>query len=121
MYYTGRILPDQRVDNKFSVANVSFDLSEKSFCVPMVDKLSPVAYAISEEVHWYSFDVRHGGIESVLREVQSISYLIGDRKLVKDIKRSCIRCRILRKKRLEVVMGPKHEGNLCIAPAFHTT
>ena len=121
MYYTGRILPDQKVDNKLSVANVSYDLSDKTFCVPMVDKLSPVAYAISDEVQWYSFDVRHGGIESVLREVQCISYLIGGRKLVKDIKRCCIRCRILRKKRLEVVMGPKHDGNLCIAPAFHTT
>ena len=87
----------------------------------MVDSRSPVAYAISDEVHWYHFDVRHGGIESVLREVQCISYLIGGRKLVKDIKRSCIRCRILRKKRLEVVMGPKHDGNLCIAPAFHST
>ena len=121
MYYSGRILPDQKVENKLSVADVSYDLSEKTFCVPMVDRLSPVAYAISDEVHWNSFDVRHGGIESVLREVQCISYLIGGRKLVKDIKRSCIRCRILRKKRLEVVMGPKHDGNLCIAPAFHTT
>ena len=95
MYYSGRILPDQKVENKLSVADVSYDLSEKTFCVPMVDRLSPVAYAISDEVHWNSFDVRHGGIESVLREVQCISYLIGGRKLVKDIKRSCIRCRIL--------------------------
>ena len=121
LYYSGRILPDQKVENKLSLADVSFDLSEKTFCVPIVDRLSPVAYAISDEVHWNHFDVRHGGIESVLREVQSIAYLIGGRKLVKDIKRSCIRCRILRKKRLEVVMGPKHDGNLCIAPAFHTT
>ena len=65
--------------------------------------------------------MRHGGIESVLREIQCFAYLISGRKLVKDIKLSCIRCRILRKKRLEVVMGPKHDGNLCIAPAFHTT
>jgi hypothetical protein len=121
LYYSGRILPDQRVVNKLTLADVSFDLSEKTFCVPMVDKSSPVAYAISDEVHWNHFDVRHGGIESVLREIQCIAYLIGGRKLVKDIKRSCIRCRILRKKRLEVVMGPKHDGNLCIAPAFHTT
>ena len=121
MYYSGRILPDQKVGEKLSVGNVSFDLSEKTFCVPMVDKMSPVAYAISDEIHWYDFDVRHGGIESVLREIQCISYLIGGRKLVKDLKRSCIRCRILRKKRLEVVMGPKHDGNLCIAPAFHTS
>ena len=47
--------------------------------------------------------------------------MISGRKLVKGIKLACIRCRILHKKRLEVVMGPKHDGNLCIAPAFHTT
>ena len=86
----------------------------------MVDKLSPVAYSIASDVHWHHLDVRHGGIESVLREIQCFAYLISGRKLVKDIKLSCIRCRILRKKRLEVVMGPKHDGNLCIAPAFHT-
>ena len=121
LYYSGRILPEQRVENKSHLADVTFDLCETSFCVPMVDKLSPVAYSIASEVHWYDFDVRHAGVESVLREIQSIAYLISGRKLVKSIKLSCIRCRILRKKRLEVVMGPKHDGNLCIAPAFHTT
>ena len=121
LYYSGRILPEQKVQNKSHLADVSFDLSEKTFCVPLVDKLSPVAYSIASEVHWHSFDVRHSGIESVLREIQSIAYLISGRKLVKGIKLACIRCRILRKKRLEVVMGPKHDGNLCIAPAFHTT
>ena len=114
-------MPEQRVKNKSHLADVSFDLCDKSFCVPMVDKLSPVAYSIASDVHWYHLDVRHGGIESVLREIQCVAYLISGRKLVKDIKLSCIRCRILRKKRLEVVMGPKHDGNLCIAPAFHTT
>ena len=121
LYYSGRILPDHKFENCISLADVSFDLSDKSFCVPLVDKLSPVAYSLSNEVHWYDYDVRHGGIESVLRQINTIAFVIGGRKLVKDIKRSCIRCRILRKKRLEVIMGPKHDGNLCIAPAFHTT
>lgn len=121
LYYSGRILPDQKVEKDLTLADVSFDLSDKTFCVPIVDKLSPVAYAISSEIHWYDPDVRHGGIESMLRQIQCIAFLIGGRKLVKDIKRSCIRCRILRKKRLEVVMGPRHDGNLCIAPAFHST
>ena len=121
LYYSGRILPDQKVEKDLTLADVSFDLADKTFCVPVVDKLSPVAYALASEVHWYDFDVRHGGIESMLRQVQCIAFLIGGRKLVKDVKRSCIRCRILRKKRLEVVMGPRPDGNLCIAPAFHST
>ena len=121
LYYSGRILPDQQISSQPSLVDVSFDLSEKTFCVPLVDKMSPVAYALANEVHWYSLDVRHGGIESVLREINTIAYLIGGRKVVKDMKRSCIRCRILRMKRLEVMMGPKHDGNLCIAPVFHFT
>ena len=121
LYYTGRILPEQKVDQRLSLADVSFDLSEKTFCVPIVDRLSPVAYSLSNEIHWYSEDVQHSGIESVFREINTIAYVIGGRKVVKDIKKSCIRCRILKKKRLEVMMGSKHDGNLCIAPAFHST
>ena len=33
LYYSGRILPIQRVENKLHLADVSFDLCDKSFCV----------------------------------------------------------------------------------------
>ena len=43
----------------------------------LFDKLSPVAYALTSEVHWYDFDVRYGGIKSMLREIQCIPFVTG--------------------------------------------
>ena len=94
-----------------------FDLSKATFCVPLVDSSSPIAYAIADEIHWYDRDVKHGGVESVL----CIAYIIGGRNLIKMMKNACVMCRLLEKRKVKVVMGPKHESNLCIAPAFHNT
>ena len=121
LYYSGRILPSQEISGQISLSDVAFDLSKTTFCVPLIDKFSPIAYAIANEIHWYHPDVRHAGIESMLRQCNCVGYVIGGRKLVKDLKKASIRCRILRKKAVKVMMGPKHESNLCIAPAFHTT
>ena len=121
LYYTGRILPTQEIGGQLSFCDVSFDLRKATFCVPMIDSLSPVAYAIANEIHWYDPDVNHAGIESMLRQVNCVGYIIDGRKLIKDMKKACIRCRILNKKAVKVMMGPKHDSNLCIAPAFHST
>ena len=121
LYFTGRILPTQKVTGAESLCDTSFDLAARSFCVPMVERLSPVAYAVANDVHWYDPDVKHGGVESLLRHTQCISYILGGRKLVKDIKRACVRCRLLAKLALRVAMGPKSDDNLCVAPAFYTT
>ena len=121
LYYTGRILPDQEIGGNLTLCDTSFDLSKKTFCVPLVDNLSPIAYAIASEIHWYHQDVKHGGIESLSRYTQVIAFIIDGRKLIKDIKKACVRCRLLEKRAIRVAMGPKHNSNLCIAPAFHST
>ena len=123
LYATGRILPTQQVTGALSISDTAYDLSQKSFCVPLVDRLSPVAYAITNEIHWYhpDLDIRHGGVESVLRHVNCIACVLGGRKLVKDFKKACVRCRILAKLALRVAMGSKNEANLCIAPAFYVS
>ena len=83
--------------------------------------MSPVAYAVANEIHWYCSDVEHGGVESLLRQTQCTIYIIGGRNLIKSMKKACAQCRLLEKKQVEVAMGPKHENSLCIAPAFHNT
>ena len=55
--------------------------------MPITDAHSPIAYAIVPETHWYSPDVSHGGIESVLRYSQQTAYIICGRALVKSIKK----------------------------------
>ena len=120
LFYVGRILPTQEISSEPSLGDACFDLCSASFHVPLIDKFSPIAYAIVNEIHWYHPDVKHGGTESVLRQVQSIAYIIGGRSLVKDVKKACVRCRILFKRAIKIMMGPKNNNNICIAPAFYT-
>ena len=121
LYYTGRILPTQEIVGDPTMCDVCLDLVKSSFCVPIVESLSPIAYSIASEIHWHHSDVRHGGLESILRETNKLVFIIGGRGLQKSIKDCCARCRFLHKQEVKVAMGPKHESNLCIAPAFYNT
>ena len=118
LYYTGRIMPSQKIDVRFSLCDASLDLSEATFCVPITDVHSPVAYAIVSETHWFDPDVSHSGVESTLRYAQNTAYIIGGRSLVKTIQKACIKCRILHKKGVKVAMGPVGRENSKIAPPF---
>ena len=112
LYHTGRILLVQEIDGRSHLADACLDLSASTFCVPITDAHSPVAYAIVSETHWYSLDVSHGGIESVLRYSQQTAFIIGGRSLVKCMKKECPRCRFLEKKGLRVAMGPVSDNAL---------
>ena len=59
LLYTGRILPSQKINNKINLSDVCADLCSASFCVPIIEKYSPLAYAIVNEVHWYNYDACH--------------------------------------------------------------
>ena len=120
LYHTSRILSSQAVDDNIGLGDVCLDLKASTFCVPVMDAKSPVAYAIVSETHWYHPDVRHGGVESVLRYAQMVAYIIGGRELVKNFQRACARCRLLHKRRVEAAMGPVSADNLNIAPVFFT-
>ena len=121
LHHTGRILPTQEITGQLSLPDVAFDLTKSTFFVPIIDGLSPIAYSIANETHWYHPDVKHGGVESVLRQCGCIVYIIGGRYVVKNITKACVRCRILKKKLIEIIMGSRDDLNLCIAPAFYST
>ena len=121
LFFTGRILPSQKLDRECHLADVCLDLSMNSFCVPLVEKYSPVAYAIVNEVHWFDFDVFHSGNETVLRNVSKIAHIFGGRSIVCDFRADCPRCRFLEKRRVQVAMGPIPDDQLCVAPAFYNS
>ena len=77
-----------------------------SFCVPLNEKFSPLAYSLVSEIHWYDDDAKHFGNETVPRYVQKNVYIIEGRSLVKQFKNECPRCRYLNKKAIDVAMGP---------------
>ena len=73
------------------------------------------------EIHWHHPDVKHRGIESMLRQSLRVAHILGGRELTKSVKRICARCRIMNKNAIGVVMGPLKNINLCIAPAFYAS
>ena len=121
LYYSGRILPTQKVTSIQTMTDTMRDLSSLTFCVPLVEKQSPLAYSIINEVHWHHESAKHSGVETTLRYTMKYAYIIEGRDLVKQINKSCLRCKILLKRTLNVSMGPISTHSLTIAPAFYVT
>ncbi|XP_066910448.1 uncharacterized protein [Clytia hemisphaerica] len=118
LVYTGRILPEQEVSIVGQFTTVMKDLTRSSFCVPILEKNSPVAFSIVMDVHWNHPTVKHSGIETTHRFVLMKAYIIEGRQLVKQVRESCERCRYLMKRTVNIAMGPVSVSNLTIAPAF---
>ena len=121
LYYNSRILPSEKFGDPIGLSDVAFDLISSTFCVPVVDYRSPIAYALVLEVHRYHPDAKHAGIETVLRYTQLIAHILNGRNLVNRVSKNCVKCRIDKKQRINVEMGPKVEENMKIAPAFYTS
>ena len=119
--YTGRILPDDNATIVGRFTDAMLDLTSTSFCVPLVEKHSPVAYSIVNDIHWNDKVSNHAGIETTIRQVLKKAYIIEGRSLVKLIKKSCTKCRIINKKRIEAIMDPLPQSSLTVAPAFYNT
>ena len=119
LYYTGRVLPDQEFNAVVDLSNIMRDLSTSTFCVPIIEKHSPVAYSLINEVHWHDSVAKHAGVETNLRYLLQYAYIMEGRELVKRFKKGCERCRYLYKRTVEVAMGPISSNNLAIAPPFY--
>ena len=119
LFYTGRILSSNEVSAVGRMTVAMKDLSPISFCVPVLDKHSPLSYSIINHIHWKHQVVKHSGIESVWRQVLHIAFVIEGREIVKLVRKLCQRCRYLMKRSIDVAMGPISNFNLTIAPAFY--
>ena len=121
LYYSGRILGTQSITCTTEMSKVMTDLCETTFCVPLVEKYSPIAASIVDEVHWNHEIAKHSGNETVLRYTMKYAYIIGGRDIVKTIRKTCERCNFLQKRMLEVQMGPVSDHQLRIAPPFYVS
>ena len=113
LYFTGRLLNSGGIR---ALEEVMFDLSPVSFCKPIVDRHSPVAYAIMLETHWRT--VHHLNATTTYRESLGTVFTIKGRELAHEIKETCSFCKRFKAKLLEVEMGKIHEARLTIAPPF---
>ena len=123
LYYTGRILPEQRVTagEGVTMTEVMKDLSSTTFCVPIIDAHSPIAYSVVNEIHWEHKVAKHRGVETVHRYVLQVCFIVNGRNMVKMFRQNCERCRFLAKRTIDIEMGPVSGHNLVIAPAFYIT
>ena len=121
MYYTGRILPNNKITPSGRFTNVMHDLSTSSFFDPLVDRYSPIAYSIVDHIHWNHPVAKHAGVETVFRYVLQIVFIIDGRDLIKLVRKRCERCRYIAKQTINVEMGPISDQKLNIAPPFYST
>ena len=121
LYFKGRILNRNDSTPLLPMSDIMIDLKNSSFVVPLIDKHSPLAYSIINEVHWEDPVAKHSGVETVLRYTMKYAYIMEGRELVRKIRKNCERCRFLAKRTIEVIMGPVSKYNLTIAPPFYIT
>ena len=82
----------------------------------MIDRYSPLAYAIGNYVHWNL--AKHRGPETCSRISLENVHIMQGASLYREIGENCIKCRIKRKKFLEVPMGLISDHQLKICPPF---
>ena len=116
LYYKGRILLEQSVTGVKDMCDVMIDLSCRTFWVPLVDRYSPFAYSIINEIHWHNKEAMHTGVEKTVRYTLHYACILEVRGVIRSIKKSCVKCRILAKKQLEVVMGPVSSSSMWHQP-----
>ena len=86
---------------------------------PVIDRFSPLAYAIANHVH---HDLaKHRGMETCNRISLGQVSIIQGASLYRELGEQCIRCRMKRKKYLEVPMGPISDHQLRVCPPFWAT
>ena len=88
MLYNGRILPNNSVTIVGRYTEAMLDLTSSTFCIPVIDKNSPIAFSIANDVHWNHNSVKDAGIETTLRNIIKKVYIVEGRSLVKSIKKS---------------------------------
>ena len=86
---------------------------------PVLDRYSPLSYSVGDYIH--RMISKHGGYETCLRDSLNHCFIIQGMGLFREIGEDCVRCAKLRKKYLDVSMGPIADEQLVIAPPFWVT
>ena len=97
LYYSGRILPTEKIQAASEMAEVIKDVSSSAFCVPLVYKHSPLAYSLINKLHQHTATAKYSGTETACKCVLKTAYIIFGRDLIINIKVQCERCRYVKK------------------------
>ena len=90
-----------------------------NFRVPLLYRYSPLSLLIASHLHYEVFE--HKGLESCYRLSLNYVYILQGRAVFREIIEDCIKCKVLRKRYLDVEMGSLHDAQLTISPVFYCT
>ena len=85
--------------------------------IPVLDRFSPIAYSISQYIHWNV--AHHKGMETCLRMSLEHVHILQGMSLFREINSECIRCKIKRGKFIQASLGPLSDKQLIVAPPFY--
>ena len=114
LLYSGRILDGMGPSNPLQMVN---DLPPAKFLCPVIDRYSPVAYAIVTHAHVTL--CHHAGIITTLRAAENIAHILQGKHLAAEIVRECNFCKRYKAKREKAVMGGVPLERMTVAPAFY--
>ena len=84
--------------------------------LPVLDRYSPLSYAIAQHVHWNM--AKHRGVETCTRMSLQEVHIIQGPSLYKELGQNCPRCAMKRQRYLKAAFGPINEAQLTLAPPF---
>ena len=116
LLYNARIFDGTEIKD---MANVMVDVGPLQFCVPILDRHSPVAYSIMLYAHQEL--AHHRNVNTTLVESRQIAFVLSGRDLAKEIRAECVSCRRYKARVMEVEMAKIHPNRLVIAPPFYFT
>ena len=119
LFCRSRIMDGQRFlqTGEFGEENFGLDIG-LNLLTPLVDRYSMIAMSIAIWIHHKVSD--HAGYETCYRESLNYFHIIQGPSLFRELGEECAKCRRIRKKFLDVAMGPISDQQLTIAPSFYS-
>ena len=118
LYCRSRIQDGQRFVETAEFGATSLGLEAGlHLMTPLIDRHSPIAYSIGLYIH--DSVGKHAGFETCYRLSLEYVHIIQGASLFKIIGDECSKCAKIRKKYLEVAMGPISKHQLSLCPLFH--
>ena len=119
LFAKSRILDGQRLVQaaEFSSDSVGREIG-LNLHTPVIDRFSMIALSLAIYIH-HEVSI-HAGYETCFRQSLEYCYIIQGSSLFKEIGLECCKCHKVRRKFLDVAMGPVADSQLTIQGPFHS-
>ena len=118
LYYESRLSTENQITQSDLDVNVFFDNSEITTMLPVVLSDSEIYFAYVIHVH---HKIRpHSGVEITFKEVSKTMMVLNNaRKIIQRIRNHCPRCRIIKKRTVELRMLHHPAARTHLSPPFY--